>query len=177
MGCPWPTHHSDAFASIFSAFLRCASAGTASSSSHLPSAGCVSGGTAQARLASKMVLAWAERDPLDRALSNLEAVVLLQLDRHASEGFVGGKSTIARCKGREQTPRCCEGTEGGCGSRRRANRRPVARRVESCDERRAEFYGHGYARRSCRESKRAFPILSWPASGCFATNPDRASNN
>jgi hypothetical protein len=26
-------------------------------------------------------------------------------------------------------------------------------------------------------AKRAFPILSWPASGCFATKPAKASNS
>jgi hypothetical protein len=33
----------------------------------------------------------AERDPLDRALANLEAVVLLQLRPHRSEGLVRGE--------------------------------------------------------------------------------------
>jgi hypothetical protein len=33
----------------------------------------------------------AESDPLDRALADLEAVVLLQFAPRLSEGFIGGK--------------------------------------------------------------------------------------
>jgi len=39
----------------------------------------------------KMALSWPKRDPLDRALSDLEAVVLLQLDlAKGAKGFTGG---------------------------------------------------------------------------------------
>ena len=58
---------------------------------------------------------------------------------------------VARDRRRTWQPTPCGSTH--CSQ---AGRRVVT-------ERRSKFYGNGYA--SCRESKSAFPILSWPASG------------
>ena len=52
-------------------------------------------------------------------------------DVDVSPGARGLEATARAA--RRCAPRRCEGSEGGCGSRRRATRRPVARREESCD--------------------------------------------
>ena len=45
----------------------------------------------------------------------------------------------------------------------------------AADDVRLAAYGHGYA--SCNETIRAFPILSSPTFGFFATKPARMSNS